>query len=446
LVVAVKYAAFAAVATGCNLGSQALMDRGYRGSLTVYVSLFLGTLVGLVVKYLLDKRFIFYDSIEGLARRGWQFVRYALTGLVTTAVFWGLELGAFHAFHTQAARYLGGAAGLAVGYWLKYQLDKRLVFAGAQPPAPTATVLTTIQTSRDTTGERVGELPVVFSLIRALRPKQWLKNLLVFAAPAAGGVIAQFPVLGRTAAAFVAFCTASSALYLVNDVVDVESDRLHPEKSRRPIAAGRVSVRVALIAAGLLLLAGEFIGFRLGYRFFADLTLYVALVLAYSFWLKRVVLLDILIIAAGFVLRAVAGGLATGIADSEWFLLLVSLGALFVVTGKRYADIQFTPDLGAQRNGAPHYNAALLLYLAIGLAVASTATYAIWVFGVSTHALSLLTPLSIAPFALAMGRYAFLVAAKRGGAPEDLFVRDRALILAVLVWLALYGGGIYIHV
>ena len=140
VIVAVKYALFAAVATGCNLGSQALMDRAYRGALAVYVSLFVGTLVGLVVKYVLDKKFIFHDLTQGLVGRGRQFVRYALTGVLTTAVFWGLELGAYHVFHAQAARYVGGAVGLALGYWLKYQLDKRLVFSGAQDRAPMGTV------------------------------------------------------------------------------------------------------------------------------------------------------------------------------------------------------------------------------------------------------------------------------------------------------------------
>jgi putative flippase GtrA len=140
VVIAVKYALFAAVATGCNLGSQALMDRAYRGALAVYVSLFVGTLVGLVVKYVLDKKFIFHDLTQGLVGRGRQFVRYVLTGVLTTAVFWGLELGAFHAFHAQSARYIGGAAGLALGYWLKYQLDKRFVFSSGQYSAPKGTV------------------------------------------------------------------------------------------------------------------------------------------------------------------------------------------------------------------------------------------------------------------------------------------------------------------
>ena len=130
-----KYALFALVATGFNLGIQALMDRAYRGPAAVYVSLFVGTLVGLVVKYLLDKKFIFNDPTRGLVRRGWQFVRYALTGVLTTGIFWGLELGSYHAFHSQTARYVGGAVGLALGYWVKYQLDKRLVFRGASSRA-----------------------------------------------------------------------------------------------------------------------------------------------------------------------------------------------------------------------------------------------------------------------------------------------------------------------
>lgn len=135
-VIAGKYVLFAVVATGCNLGVQRLLDHLYRGPLAIYVSLFVGTLVGLVIKYLLDKRYIFFDATRGLARSSLQFVRYALTGLVTTAIFWGLELGFLALFDTQAARYAGGALGLAIGYWLKYQLDKRLVFGRAGRRTP----------------------------------------------------------------------------------------------------------------------------------------------------------------------------------------------------------------------------------------------------------------------------------------------------------------------
>ncbi len=129
--IATKYVAFAAVATGCNLGTQALLDHFYGGPLALYVSLAAGTLGGLVVKYVLDKNLIFYDTTRGLTRTGRQFVRYALTGVLTTTVFWGMELGFYAAFGTRAARYSGGALGLAFGYWLKYQLDRRLVFSAA---------------------------------------------------------------------------------------------------------------------------------------------------------------------------------------------------------------------------------------------------------------------------------------------------------------------------
>jgi putative flippase GtrA len=148
------YAAFAAVATGCNLGMQALMDRAYSGSHSVYASLLVGTLVGLVVKYVLDKRFIFRDATRGMARRGWQFVRYAFTGVLTTGIFWGLELGAFHAFHSQPARYLGGALGLAIGYWTKYQLDKRLVFTDSAVTVPDARA----RTAREAAPQRSNSL------------------------------------------------------------------------------------------------------------------------------------------------------------------------------------------------------------------------------------------------------------------------------------------------
>ena len=129
--IATKYVVFAAVATGCNLGTQALLDHFYRGPLALYVSLAVGTLTGLAVKYVLDKNLIFYDSTRGLAHTGRQFGRYALTGVLTTAVFWGMELGFYAAFGTRIGRYSGGTLGLALGYWLKYQLDRRLVFSAA---------------------------------------------------------------------------------------------------------------------------------------------------------------------------------------------------------------------------------------------------------------------------------------------------------------------------
>jgi hypothetical protein len=128
VLIATKYALFAVVAGGCNLGVQALTSSLYGGSFAVYASLCAGTLVGFVVKFVLDKHFIFHDTTRGGARNTRQLMRYGLTGVITTAVFCSLELGADYIFHARLARYLGGALGLVIGYWLKYHLDTRLVF------------------------------------------------------------------------------------------------------------------------------------------------------------------------------------------------------------------------------------------------------------------------------------------------------------------------------
>ena len=286
--------------------------------------------------------------------------------------------------------------------------------------------------------------PLPISLARALRPKQWLKNLLVFAAPGAAGVLSQGPVLARSALAFVAFSLVASCLYLVNDVVDAPLDRLHPVKRNRPVAAGTISSRTALVAAAGLLVAGEALGARLGYLFIVVLSAYVVIALAYSLALKRVLVVDIVAVAAGFVLRAVAGGAATGVPNSRWFLLLVSFGAVFVVTGKRYADLHVTRAPVPTDRGAAHYSRSFLRFLALVASAATMGSYVLWVFSAHARAYGLLIPLSAVPFALAISRYTFLVEIKQGGAPEDLFTRDRPLQFAVLIWLAVYGSGIYL--
>ncbi len=249
--------------------------------------------------------------------------------------------------------------------------------------------------------------------------------------------------MARAAVAFVVFCLASSGLYLINDVVDADSDRLHPVKCGRPIAAGLVSSRLALITAVVLIVIAEVVGVWLGYRFVVILTVFVATVVAYSYWLKHYPVVDLVLVAFGFVLRAVAGSAATGVQDSGWFLLLVSLGALFIVAGKRYADLHAAPAPEA-RNGVSYYNGPFLLYLSFGLAAACVAAYVLWVFLSPASSLGALIPLSIVPFAVAVGRYAYLIAGKKGGAPEDLFIKDKILKLAMLIWLVTYGGGIYV--
>ena len=286
--------------------------------------------------------------------------------------------------------------------------------------------------------------PFAASLVRSFRPKQWLKNLLVFAAPGAAGVLTQRSMWVHSALAFAAFSLISSCLYLVNDVVDAPFDRLHPVKRNRPVAAGAVSARSALIAAVALLVAGEILGAQLAPAFLIVLNTYVLIAIAYSLLLKRALVVDIVAVAAGFVLRAIAGGAATGVPNSKWFLLLVSFGALFVVAGKRYANLDvLQPGLPTSRH-PPHYSGAFLRRLALVASGATVAAYILWIFSPHARDYGILIPLSVLPFALAIGRYAFLVRIKRGGAPEDLFTRDRVLRLAVLLWLIVYGCGIYV--
>jgi decaprenyl-phosphate phosphoribosyltransferase len=250
--------------------------------------------------------------------------------------------------------------------------------------------------------------------------------------------------MARSALAFAAFCFMASCLYLVNDVVDAPLDRLHPVKRNRPVAAGAISARVALVAASGLLAVGEAVGLQLGSAFVITLNVYLLVALAYSFLLKRIPVVDIAAVAAGFVFRAVAGGAAAGVPNSKWFLLLVSFGALFVVTGKRYADLDVLGATASTERRTYHYSGPFLRFLALVAAAATMSAYILWVFSPHARTYGAVTRLSAVPFALALGRYTFLVEIKQGGAPEDLFTRDRPLQLAVLAWLATYASGIYL--
>jgi decaprenyl-phosphate phosphoribosyltransferase len=307
------------------------------------------------------------------------------------------------------------------------------------------------------------------SLARALRPRQWLKNLLLFAAPAAAGALTQSSVATRAVSAFVAFCLVSSSVYLLNDIVDATADRSHPTKRYRPVASGALSPRTALVAAGALLAAGAAFSGVLGARFALVVGIYVVLMVAYSLALKYFVIIDIATVACGFVLRAVAGGFAANVPNSKWFLLLTSLGALFVVSGKRYADVLERSDAGANgdpaagavtsdpgsaghrsrrsyrgtRRGAD-YAPSFLRFVWIAASTLAIAAYCLWTFSAHDGVYSILVNLSIVPFVLAILRYAWLVDSGRGGRPEALFTSDRMLVVLIVIWLAVYGSGVYL--
>jgi len=284
------------------------------------------------------------------------------------------------------------------------------------------------------------------ALVRALRPKQWTKNLLVFAAPGAAGLLLRDHVFERSVLAFVVFCLLSSAGYLFNDLTDVAADRMHPVRRMRPIAAGHISTGVAAAAAATLLIAGAALSLPLGATFVATAGAYAALVVAYSLALKRIAVVDIAAVAAGFVIRAVAGSAATGVSLSQWFLMLVSFGALFVVAGKRSAEFAtLGEEVEHARSPMETYTVPYLRYVWMVASAVAIAAYSLWAFE-QPHAAHHVpwSELSAIPFVLAILRYALLLETGRGGAPEDLFLGDPGLLTLALTWLVVYGCGVYL--
>jgi decaprenyl-phosphate phosphoribosyltransferase len=279
------------------------------------------------------------------------------------------------------------------------------------------------------------------ALLYATRPRQWIKNLLVFAAPAAAGVAFHLGVFGRSVAAFGIFAAASASTYLVNDVLDKDVDRLHPLKAKRPVAAGELPVRVALVTAGILLacsivgamlLAGKVLTIVVG--------TYVVVSLAYSVALKRMPVIEMACVGSGFVLRAVAGGAATHVPLSPWFLLVTSFGALFIVGGKRSSEHEVLGE----------YPAGFLRTVRTLAASVAVTAYCLWAFDRYNH-LSLSDrnghliwfELSIIPFVLAVLAVELAVERGRGGEPEELALRDHGLQVFGLAWVILLLIGIY---
>ena len=286
------------------------------------------------------------------------------------------------------------------------------------------------------------------ALVKAGRPKQWMKNVLVFAAPGSAGVLDNWPFLWRTLLAFVAFCLASSGTYYWNDIHDVAADRLHPKKRMRPIASGAVALPTAKVVGTLLLLGGIGLGFVVHVKLGFVTLGYVVLTTLYSSALKHVAVVDLVAVAAGFVLRAVAGAVATNVHMSTWFVLTTSFGSLFIVTGKRYAELrEYGDTAGAARASLDDYSLGFLrIVLSVSLG-AALVTYCIWAF--DTKELSGATwpfyELSIIPMVTALLRYTLILEQGHGAAPEEIFVSDRTLQILGLVWVAVFGLGVYLR-
>ncbi len=284
------------------------------------------------------------------------------------------------------------------------------------------------------------------ALLRTARPKQWLKNVLVFAAPGAAGVLDQGREFWLTIITFVAFCFAASATYVWNDLLDVEVDRRHPTKRSRPIAAGELSIGVARIASVLFPLVALAIAALTGrWQTPAVIATYLVLNVAYTTWLKHVAVLDLITIASGFVLRAAAGAVAVDVPMSRWFVLCITFGSLFIVVGKRYAELN---ELGAEAGTRTTLEVYSVGYLRILLAVSvagALISYCVWAFETGTLSTSDFPfyELSIVPMLAALFRYLLVLERGEGAAPEDVFASDRVLQLLGLCWLVVYGTAVY---
>jgi decaprenyl-phosphate phosphoribosyltransferase len=281
------------------------------------------------------------------------------------------------------------------------------------------------------------------ALVRSLRPRQWVKNVLVVAAPLAAGDVGKPGVLGATAIAFLSFCLASSAVYLVNDCVDREADRAHPRKRFRPIAAGELSVPLALGAAVVLAAAAAALALATTWQLLVLVLAYLAVQLLYSTWLKHEPVMDLLLVAAGFLMRAVAGGLAASLEISDWFLLVAGFGSLFMVSGKRYSELHTLGSEAGTRKSLVRYTASYLRFVWSTAAAVTIAGYSLWAFGnpndgqlLPWHALSII------PFVGALLRYAVDIDAGTAAEPEDIVWRDRVLQGIGVVWIVLLVLGV----
>ncbi|HVQ51906.1 MAG TPA: decaprenyl-phosphate phosphoribosyltransferase [Mycobacterium sp.] len=289
---------------------------------------------------------------------------------------------------------------------------------------------------------------LVSGIIKAMRPRQWLKNVLVLAAPVAalgGDVRYDYrEVAVEVLIAFVAMSLAASSIYLVNDARDVEADRQHPTKRFRPIAAGVVPEWLAYTLAVVLAVAALGISWLATPNLTLVVAIYLVIQLAYCFGLKHQAVLDICIVSSGFLIRAIAGGVAANIPLSQWFLLVMAFGSLFMAAGKRYAEMQLAERTGAKiRKSLESYTSTYLRFVWTLSATAMVVCYSLWAFerdgaNASWYAVT------IVPITIAMLRYAVDVDGGLAGEPEEIALKDRVLQLLFLAWIGTIGAAVFL--
>lgn len=292
--------------------------------------------------------------------------------------------------------------------------------------------MVTEQTNRAAPAPEARRPSLLVGAVKACRPKQWAKNVLVFVAPGAAGVLDEPYYLRLTVQGFVAFCMVSSATYLLNDILDVESDRRHPTKRNRPIASGVVPVPLAVSMAVVLFVAGVGVAWWTSWQLALVVAGYAVLTTAYSMFLKRQAVMDLVILSAGFILRLLGGALAAGVDVSEWFLLVSLFGSLFIAAAKRFAEKKELGDEAASlRPTLGAYSVEYLGLVRTAAAAAVMMSYCQWAVesGDSGRYATPWVQLSIIPFVIAILRYALLVDQGKGSAPEEVLADDRQMQL-----------------
>ncbi len=283
-------------------------------------------------------------------------------------------------------------------------------------------------------------------LVKAVRPRQWVKNILVLAAPVAAGAVGDADVIARTAIAFVVFSMAASCIYLVNDALDVEADRAHPTKRYRPIAAGVVPQSLAFVLAAVLGVGALALSFLANWNLAVVIAVYIVIQLGYCFGLKHQAVIDICIVSSGFLLRAIAGGVAAELPKglSQWFLLVMAFGSLFMAAGKRYAELQLAERTGAKiRKSLEYYTTTYLRFVWTLSATAVVLCYGLWAFS-RDHDENVFYAVSMVPFTVAILRYAVDVDGGQAGEPEEIALADRVLQCLAVAWLVCVGVAVYL--
>jgi decaprenyl-phosphate phosphoribosyltransferase len=287
-------------------------------------------------------------------------------------------------------------------------------------------------------------------LVRGARPRQWLKNLLVFMAPAAAGVLGEWHTALRVIGAFVVFCVVASGTYLVNDVIDAEADRYHPVKTHRPVASGALRPLPAATAGAVLIATAIACALLIGpWGFAVVVGSYAGLSIAYSLRLKREPVIELAVVAACFVLRAIAGGVVANVPLSNWFLVFTSFASLFIVTGKRSAELaHLGSEHGMHRPVLDQYSDSFLKSILTISATVTVASYCLWAFartGLLAHAGNHVVwiELTVVPLVLSVLHILRLLDAGHGGEPEKLALGDHVLHVYGVLWLLLMGIGLY---